>query len=331
LPKTNPEQLDRAIQRPRRTRWLVPVALAALAVGCGGTPDQARDPGPAAASAVTAQGELTRAIDQMDRPIADLRAAQSQSPAGDAQAVEQRNQARLALYVRRWKLIQRAATHHGTVHRDAFYGSRAYWHTQSSRGLGFALDEPGDLNEPFYVAGRGNVRVAGDVNADIEVAGSAIVHILGDLNATLELEGVSVVIVAGRITDKGSVMCKGQVELYCGGDLAGSLRATRSATYIIDGNATGSIQCSVPATQVTVTGDLSATIAAPEAGQGVLTLRVDVYAPTDAMLDLQFADFVRVNATIGRSNVPPGLYPEHTDSTRPVARWVVLQQKSNDQ
>lgn len=305
--------------------------MAALAVGCAGTPDNPRDPGSAPASAATPQGELTRAIDLMDRPIAEVTAAQDQVPKSEPETRERLTQERMAIYAQRWKLIQRAATHHGIVHRDAFYGSRAYWHTESSRGLGFALDEPGDLNDPFYVAGRGNVRVAGDVNADIEIAGSAIVHILGDLNATLELEGVSEVIVAGRITDKGSVVCKDQVELYCGGDLAGSLRATRSATYIIDGDATGSIHCSMPATQVTVTGDLRATLAAPDAGQAVLTLRVDGYAPTDAMLDLQFADFVRVNATIGRSNVPPGLYPEHTDSTRPVARWVVLQQQTNDQ
>ena len=241
-------------------------------------------------------------------------------------APEDRTRSRLAIYAKRWPVVQRAAAHHGTLHRDAFYGSRAYWHTDSQRGLGFALDEPGDLNEPFYIASRGNILIAGDVNADIEVAGSAIVHILGNLNAKLKLKGVSEVVIAGSVTEQGSIVCDGQVEVFIAGNSAGKLGAMRSATYIIDGDASGIIQCSAPSTTITITGDLKAQLPAPKGEEAVLTLRIDGYTPTDAMLDLEFAGFTRVNATLGKSNVPPGMYPENAEATRPRARWVVLQQ-----
>lgn len=234
---------------------------------------------------------------------------------------------RQALIEARWVAVQRAVAYQALAHRDAFYGSRAYWHTGSERGLGWALDHPADLAEPFYVAGRGNVRIKGDANADIEVAGNAIVHIFGNLNATLELKGVCEVVIAGDLTKDATIICDGQLELFVAGDTAGVFGATQSATIIIDGDAGGAIQCGSPATGLTVTGDLSAEVAAPADKNAVLNLRVDGYAPTAAMLDLATAGFTRVNATLGQSNVPPGLYPENKSATRPVARWVVLKQR----
>ena len=235
-------------------------------------------------------------------------------------------QSRQDLLAKRWQVVQLAATHYGTTHRQAFYGSRAYWHTQSSRGLSFALDEKGDLDVPIYIDGRGNVRVAGDANADIEVSGSAIVHILGDLNAKLELTGVCEVVIAGSLGPKASIVCDGQLELFVAGDSAGTIQTTRSATCIIDGNATGLIRCGSPATRLTVTGDLSAVITPPNDEGAVLSLRVDGFAPTSTMRELGVSGFTRVNATLGRSDSPPGLYPQGQDATRPVARWVVLGQ-----
>ena len=234
---------------------------------------------------------------------------------------------RLSLYGTRWHAVQNAVAYHGTTHRDAFYGSRAYWHTGSTRGLGWALFQPEDLDDAFYVDGKGNVYVAGDVNKDIEIAGNAIVHILGDLNATLDLTGVCEVVIAGNLTPNATIICDGQLELFVGGNADGILGSTGTSTIIIDGNASGTIQAGEPATTLTVTGDLSADIPAPKNKEAILTLRVDGYAPTARMLDLATAGFTRVNATLGTSDAPPGLYPQDQSATRPTARWVVLQQR----
>jgi hypothetical protein len=265
---------------------------------------------------VIEQHASTLAVDQFDFQLQRINEFRS----------DERDAARLDLYKNRWPAVQRAVAYHGTTHRDAFYGSRAYWHTGSTRGIGWALDHAGDLDDAFYVAGKGNVRVAGDVNKDIEISGNSIVHILGDLNATLDLKGICEVVIAGNLTKDATIICDGQLELFVGGDSAGILGSTNSSTIIIDGNASGTLQAGEPATTVTITGDLTADIPAPKNKDAVLTLRVDGYAPTATMLDLATAGFTRVNATLGTSDAPPGLYPQDQNATRPTARWVVLRQ-----
>ncbi|MEM6259708.1 MAG: hypothetical protein AAGI37_15620 [Planctomycetota bacterium] len=234
------------------------------------------------------------------------------------------------LFAKRWLAVQNAVAYHGTTHRDAFYGSRAYWHTGSTRGIGWALDQQGDLDEAFYIATKGNVRVAGDVNQDIEIAGNAIVHILGDLNATLDLQGVCEVIIGGDLSDQATIICDGQLELFVGGDSTGILGSTASSTVVIDGNAGGTIQASAPATVLTITGDLLGEVLPPKNKEALLTLRVDGYVPTAKMLDFASAGFTRVNATIGLSDSPPGLYPQDPNAPRPKARWVVLEQNTTE-
>lgn len=239
---------------------------------------------------------------------------------------------RLDAYAQRWPGVQRVVAHHGTTHQGAYYGSRAYWHTGSTRGLGWAISHAADLDQPVFVDGPGNVRIAGDANADIEIRGDAIVHILGDLNRSLELEGVCEVVVAGSIGKGATLVCDGRLELYVGGDCRGILGATGGATIVIEGDAAGVIQCGAPATTLTVMGDLRADLPAPKGKDAVLTLEVAGYTPSTKMQAIASAGFIRVNATLGESDVPPGLYPQHRGATRPTARWVVMkQQVENDQ
>ncbi len=260
----------------------------------------------------------TESIDRFDLVLVNL---------GVVPDINERRRARLDIYQQRWPAVERAVAHHGTTHREAFYGSRAYWHTGSTRGLGWALDQQGDLAEPVFVDGRGNVRVRGDADADIEILGDAVVHILGDLDATLELRGTCEVVVAGRLTKNATIICDGRLDLFVGGTSDAIIGATGSATLIIDGDAGGTLQCGAPATTLTVTGDLTAGIPAPNNKDAVLALRVDGFASTAKLLDLGSAGFTRVNATIGLSNTPAGLYPrDPSPGVRPRARWVVLQQ-----
>ncbi|MEO0474525.1 MAG: hypothetical protein AAF085_00960 [Planctomycetota bacterium] len=288
-----------------------PIAFAlctlSLLIGCRG--NQQTDP-PAEARVIE-QHATTAAIDRIDLDL-DL------IPDDPAQ--------RNRLLANRWLAIQNAVAHRGTTHRDAFYGSRAYWHTGSTRGIGWALDQQGDLDEAFYIASKGNVRIAGDANQDIEIAGNAVVHILGDLDATLDLVGVCEVVIAGDLTENATIICDGQLELFVGGNSAGILGSTSSSTIVIDGNASGTIQAGEPATTLTVTGDLTADVPAPKNKEAILTLRIGGYCPTAKMLDLATAGFTRVNATLGISDAPAGLYPQGQNATRPVARWVVLRQ-----
>lgn len=292
------------------------ISLLPLLGGCRDTPRRTPDMGPDLPPAVTS--DTTGWIDLWDAELTLMRS--EMEPTAYALA-------RLGAYNQRWAVIQRAVAHHGTAHRDAFYGTRAYWHTGSTRGLGWALDQPDDVNAPVYVDGRGNIRVMGDVNADIEVGGDAVVHVYGDLNARLTLKGVCEVVIAGRISEGASIVCDGQLELFAGGASTGLISASGTTTLILDGDNSGVIQCGAPAASLTVSGDLAADIRAPKEQETILTLRVEGFASSALMLDLVDAGFTRVNGSLGVSDVEPGLYPADNSSTRPKARWVVIRQR----
>ena len=285
-----------------------------MIVGCR-PPVQPPTPAPTALRLIEKHAS-TLAIDVYDLRRSDLESA------GSLDDVE-----RLSLYGTRWPFVQQAAAYQGTTHRDAFYGSRSYWHTGSIRGIGWALDQAGDLDEAFYIASKGNVRIAGDVNDGIEIAGNCTVHILGDLNATLDLQGVCEVVIAGNLTKNATIICDGQLELFVGGNSEGILGSTASSTIIIDGNASGTIQSGEPATTLTITGDLLGEVLPPKNKDTVLTLRVDGYTPFEKMSTLAADSFIRINATLGTSDTPPGLYPQTETTARPTARWIVLGQR----
>ncbi|MGB0767906.1 MAG: hypothetical protein ACPGYV_09355, partial [Phycisphaeraceae bacterium] len=292
----------------RALRVIVLLVGLTLSLGCATRPSVSSDP----LARQDARSITTREIDRFVIPEpANARSVESGEP-GESAGVEasgERVSTRSARLDARWRVVQRAVAHHGTANRDAFFQSRAHWHADSARGLGWALEQAGDLDEPFYIAGRGNVIVRGDVNADLEVAGNAVVHILGDLDATLELKGICEVVIAGDFTERATLVCDGQLELFIAGDAAGILGATRSATIVIDGHATGTLQCGAPATALTVTGDLVGRVVPPNNKDAALTLRVDGFTPSARMQTLATAGFARLTATLAASDAPPGLYP----------------------
>ncbi|MEM9348596.1 MAG: hypothetical protein AAGB26_18715 [Planctomycetota bacterium] len=297
--------------------WLAASCLI-LSTGCRSNPPPDRPP----ELRILQQHATTIAIDRIVIPIPDDEPQGGQKQRGI--------DGRRLMLDWRWQAVQNAVAYRGTTHRDAFFGSRSYWHTSSTRGISWTQDQQGDLDVFFTVPGKGNVRVLGDVNADLAIGGNSIVHILGDLNATLDLQGVCEVVIGGNLTEKATIICDGQLELFVGGDSAGILGSTASSTIVIDGNASGTIQASAPATVLTITGDLLGEVLPPKNKEALLTLRVDGYVPTAKMLDFANAGFTRVNATIGLSDSPPGLYPQDPNAPRPKARWVVLEQRTDD-
>lgn len=250
----------------------------------------------------------------------------------DAYDAQLRNDAlldtdRSQLYAQRWPAVQRAVAHAGVMHDGAFYAARAYWHTGYLRERDLAFEQAGDLNAMTLVDGRGAVRITGDVNAPLEMTGEATVFIFGDLNAPLTLRGNCEVIVAGAIGEEGAVACDGTLHLFVGGPMHGLVGCTGGSVVVIDDDLTGLVRCGEPATRITVTGDLTGRVVPPGEAESVLAMRVDGYAPNRAVLEIMAGGFTRVNATLGSSDTPPGLYPDPAASNRPpTSRWVVLRQ-----
>lgn len=239
---------------------------------------------------------------------------------------------RFALYQGRWPAVRRAVDHAGVMHDDAFYGGRAYWHTGYLRGRVFAFEHEGDLTEPTVIDGQGAVRIMGDIKADLEMSGQAMLFIYGNVDAAIKLKGNCEVIIAGSIGEGGAVACDGTLHLYVGGPMRGLVGSTGGSVVVVDDQLSGLVRCGGPSARVTVTGDAVGRVTATAQTESVLNLRVDGYMPNRSLLDVAAAGFTRMNATIGVSDLVPGLYPDPADSTRPAtSRWVVLRQRGSAQ
>ena len=235
---------------------------------------------------------------------------------------------RILLYTQRWSAVQRAVVFAGLTQGDAFYASRAYWHTGFIRGGRWAWDEPSDLNESVSLSGRGGVLIRGDCNADITASDGVVIHILGDLNATITTQSSAEIVIAGMIGPSGAIESKQQLDLFTGGAMHGRIVCGGSTLIHIDDDAHGQITAGQPSTTIHITGDLLTQLTAAQQGESLLSLRIDGYLSAKALLDAASSGFTRVNASLGVSDVPPGVYPAgETPGERSVLRWVVHTQR----
>ncbi|MEM9415429.1 MAG: hypothetical protein AAGA29_08140 [Planctomycetota bacterium] len=273
------------------------------------TPGSGRGTGsPAVTHAVS---PTTAAVDAFDDAIAR----------GVADAEE-----RAALLQRRWSAVQRAVVAAGVDHEGAFYAARGYWHTGFMRGGDWSWQQPGDLDEPIVVDGRGTVLIQGNANADITVTGDAVVHILGDLQASLILRGAGEVVIAGSIHPAAHLQAGGTLDLYTGGGVSGRITAAGSGVFVIDGPLIGNLTTGQPVNAIHITGDCIGQVNAPDDAAALLTLRVDGYMPQAALQAALDSGFTRLTATIARSDTQPGLYPVRSETEpagRPTSRWVI--------
>lgn len=290
--------------------------LTAIAGGCQGRGSAVPSERTATADA-TFQHPATQDVDAFDAALA---------------VVGLPDDERFALYQGRWPAVRRAVDHAGVLHDDAFYGGRAYWHTGYLRGRVFSFEHEGDLIEPTSIDGQGAVRIMGDVKADLEMSGQAMLFIYGNVDAAIKLSGDCEVIIAGSIGESGAVACDGTLQLYVGGPMRGLVGSTGGSVVVVDGDLSGLVRCGGPSARVTVIGDAVGRVTATAQTESVLNLRVDGYMPNRSLLDVAAAGFTRMNATIGVSDLAPGLYPDVADSTRPAtSRWVVLRQRGAGQ
>ena len=85
-----------------------------------------------------------------------------------------------------------------------------------------------------------------------------------------------------------------------------------------------------PSTNVHVLGNFTADVS-PTDGLALLWLAVGGFASNELMVLIASAGYTQFNATIGRSDVPAGLYPDglgrrKTERGNSFSRWCVLTQ-----
>ncbi len=234
---------------------------------------------------------------RFDRAVYDKRLAAATDPA-------ERENALLC----RWEAVKLAVAHCDVVvgHGMAFSTSVRFWH------VGYRPPSYHELD---------------DCTTDMGWNDSPCVHIRGDLDATLTVAGQAQVIIGGSIRPRGKIQGQEFLNVFVGGDMAGSVATTGSGVYWINGNLTGQVVTGNPSTNVSVMGHWTGSLR--PAGD-VSLLWVDVngfmsHAALEAIADLKYTQF---NATIGASDEPEGIYPMRSPgikSNRPsgMARWVV--------
>ncbi|MFI4861728.1 MAG: hypothetical protein ACIAXF_13740 [Phycisphaerales bacterium JB063] len=306
---------------PTPARLIRCALLAVMLSAAGCETDPAASDGQATPPAGHGRGTAQPAPPPPARTTAAIDAFDEALARGIADAGERR-----ALLQRRWSAVQRAVVAAGVDHEGAFYAARGYWHTGFMRGGDWSWHQPGDLDEPIVVDGRGSVLIEGNANADITVTGDAVVHILGDLNASIILRDAGEVVIAGSINPAATLQAAGTLDLYTGGGVSGRITAHGSGVVVIDGPLIGNLTAGQPVTALHITGDCIGQINAPENAAALLTLRVDGYMPQASLQAALGSGFTRLTATVGQSDAQPGLYPVRSDDEpagRPTSRWVI--------
>jgi hypothetical protein len=193
---------------------------------------------------------------------------------------------------------------------NAFYSSAHYFHTgildpkwwKDVRTLG-AVTAPLTLDERTFVI------IEGDVLADVTAADGSTVVVYGDLRSSIQMTGHPEIVVAGNVSEEASIVGDGIVHVFVGGDFAGCLRNRGSCKAWVQGHLRGQVWTGHPTTRLSVLGDCTGTIQ-PTAKPSLLHLDIGGHMPYASLEATGAFGYTRFLASVGRSDRPPGLYPD---------------------
>jgi hypothetical protein len=216
-------------------------------------------------------------------------------------------------------MIVRVA-HADVAMRMGFPRSVAYWHREGSKARWKVL--PGDCG-PLLIGKNDGVVIDGDCSNEVAAPEGGTIHIHGDLKSRIEANGHYEVVVTGDVLPEGRIDASGHCQVFVGGRMLGAIRSTDSATLWIESDFDGSIKTGTPMTELYVGRDFRGGIS-PHEKASLLSVRVGGFAPHALLAEIVECGYTQFQATVGRSDVPPGLYPldeYHRKSQRGGSSW----------
>ncbi|MEO9594127.1 hypothetical protein [Rhodopirellula bahusiensis] len=231
------------------------------------------------------------------------------------------------------KAIQRRIAHLDVLAEMQFPVSISHWHSGGPQE--FRWTRRKSQADPILIGRRDALEIDADADSTISAPDGGIVHINGDVNADLELGEHHEVIICGDVCKNATIRADGYHHLYVAGSVFGEIAVSGSSSIWIDGDFKGKLTTGTPSAQVRVLGDFAGEVN-PLEQAALLSLAVGGYASHGLMTDLAMKGYVEFHATVGRSNVVPGLYPigtghrknEHGNS---FSRWCVHAQADPSQ
>jgi hypothetical protein len=241
-------------------------------------------------------------------------------------------QQRLEVLARRWDQVVLAVAHCDVIGDMMFSRSVRHWQSGFLATGTWTIHSAGDLVEAKEQTAPGAALVRGDCRADISFASAStfgrgsLVHIYGDLDANISVSGQSQVVIGGDITPNGSIDGNGIVRIFVGGDVEGRISNSGSMSVWINGDLNGEVLAGRPSSKLHVMGDFRGRMK-PLAVASLAYLDVRGFMSTNDIRTTARRGWTVFNATIGRSDSPPGLYPKGQAA---IGFWVVHTQVPKD-
>lgn len=224
--------------------------------------------------------------------------------------------------------IQRRVAHLDVLGRMVFPSSVSYWRFNGDSEKRW-VERPYQT-EPVLIGSGDALAVNGDSDAMISAPDGGIVHINGNLNSGLEIGGHHEVILCGDVAKGATIKASGFHHIFISGSVYGKIIVSGSSEIWIDGDFTGALMTGMPSTNVHVLGNFTADVS-PTDGLALLWLAVGGFASNALLLAIAAEGYTQFHATVGRSDVPAGLYPEGkgrrtTERGNSFSRWCILAQ-----
>jgi hypothetical protein len=147
------------------------------------------------------------------------------------------------------------------------------------------------------------------------------------INEESSVLGDSEIIIAGDTRETASTSGDGILHVFVGGDVVGRLRSGGSCKAWIEGHLGGEVWTGHPSTELRAEGDCTAKIQ-PIEKPSLLYLEIGGFMAHALLESTAAVGYTEFNASIGRSDRFPGLYPDKVAEKalrqhRSHNRWVI--------
>lgn len=225
--------------------------------------------------------------------------------------------------------LQRSVAYVDILTDHAFSRSVSYWRDPNDTACRWS--KINTLSNPLLIGPKDALEIDCDSNATISAPDGGVIHINGNLNADLEPAGHHEIVIRGNVDENATIRATGFCHVYIGGSVFGRIESVGSCRLWIDGGFSGALMTGHPSTNLHVSGDFSAAVR-PIKKASLLFISIDGFARHDLISDIASVGYTMFNASIGASDVNPGLYPEgpgrrKTESGASHFRWCVQSQQ----
>lgn len=184
-----------------------------------------------------------------------------------------------------------------------------------------------DMTSEIHVEQGEAIFVEGDWRGRLVAEHSTIVHVRGAVAGRIDLAAHSELVVAGEVRSEANLFLRGFADVFIGGDFHGTMIASRHALLaIIAGSAFGEVRLDCLNSRIRVGGLWGGAISRGDDAK-MLSLEVSGFVPDARMRELASRGFLALNAAIGASDVPRGMYSNAADSrgarNKGFVHWIV--------